>query len=1045
MDFITYCINKPVSVAVGVILIILFGYIGLTKLPVQLTPDVEEPQITVSTTWPGATPYEMEKNIIEKQEDTLKGLQGLTLMESSCYNSYCDITLTFKVGINIDEALLRVSNKLNEVSDYPENVDKPIIDATGSQSSPIIWMMLKTKNADKSVINTYRTFFENNVRQYLERVPGVGSLFIFGGTEKQLEIVIDPEKVASYHLTIDDIINRLRTANANVSAGTLGVAKKNYRVRTMSEFQNLDDPMNVLLFNDGLQKVFLKDVATTRFGYATNDVSVMQNGDPVIVVAIRREQGANVIDLTKNVRKVVDSLNAGILKDNNLYIHWVYDQVPYIETSINIVKNNVIFGSILAIIVLYLFLRSISSTITIAVSIPISAIGTFIFMWILGRNFNVVSLAGISFAVGMLVDNSIVVLENIDRHRGMGKSPFNASYDGTKEVWGAVLASTATTLAVFLPVIFIKQEAGQLFKDIAIAISFSIFLSFFVSVTVIPTISDILYRITEKRVKKIENKEAKTKPIMNIFNKIGNFFTGFIMFFVQISLKNWFTRIITVLVLVSLSIGMIKLLAPKAEYLPLGNRNLILNILVPPPGYSVEKRNEIGNYIYKSVKPYFDNDYKDGIPKLKNLFYVAADRITIFGAINEHETEARKSIPLFMRIINSIPGIFGASLQAGIFENRIGRGRTVEVRLSGEDVDKIISSARMLFGMIGGKIKNAQIRPVPSLEISYPEANIIPDRAKVIANGLTEDGVGTYIDILMDGRKIDEFKPAGEKNIDLVLRSDAEIIKTPEDIMNSQIANRFGDLITINNIADLKYEQGMTQVNHVERKRNITLEVTPPEEIPLQSAMDIIENEVVAPLKKGGQLKDVEVQIGGNADKLTQTRQALQWNFILAIVITYLLMSALLENFLYPLIILFSIPLGAAGGFFGIWFVNKFIAPQSFDVITMLGFIILVGTVVNNAILIVYQSINNARYEGITGLAAITESVRTRIRPIFMTTTTSVLGLAPLVVTTGAGSELYRGLGSVLLSGLMISTIFTLFLIPSILAFFIKYEKPRKI
>lgn len=1044
MDFISYCINKPVSVAVGVILVLLFGFIGLKKLPVQLTPDVEEPQITVSTTWYGATPYEMEKNIVEKQEDALKGLRGLTLMESACYNSYCDITLTFKVGTNLDDALLRVSNKLNEVSDYPENVDRPKIDATGSQSSPIIWMMLKTKNEDKSIINTYRTFFENNVRQYLERVPGVGSLFIFGGTDKQLEIVIDPKKVASYHLTIEDIIARIRSANSNISAGTLGVSKMNYRIRSISEYQNVNDPMDVLLFNDGLQKVYLKDVAFTRFGYATNDVAVMQNGDPVIVIGIRREEGANVIDLTKDVRKVVESLNKGILKDNDLYIHWVYDQVPYIETSINIVKNNVIFGSILAVIVLFLFLRSISSTLTIALSIPISAIGTFIFMWIFGRNFNVVSLAGISFAVGMLVDNSIVVLENIDRHRGMGKSPFQASYDGAKEVWGAVLASTATTLAVFLPVIFIKEEAGQLFKDIAIAISFSILLSFFVSVTVIPTISDILYRMADMASKKQANTNIKIIHPIQYFNKIGSFFINFLMRFVNLSIKNWFTRLCTIFVMVSISVIMVLFLAPKAEYLPQGNRNLVLNILIPPPGYSVEKRNEIGNYIFKTAKPYFETDYKDGIPKIKNIFYVAADRITIFGAISEHETEARNMIPLFTKIINSIPGIFGASLQAGIFESRIGRGRTVEVRLSGENVDEIIGCARILFGAIGAKIAGAQIRPVPSLEISYPEANIIPNRAKVLANGLTEDAVGTYIDILMDGRKIDEFKPAGAKNIDLVVRSDAEIIKTPEDIMNSQITNRFSDLITINTIADLKYSYGMTQINHVERKRNITLEVTPPDHLPLQQAMEIIENDVVASLRQAGQLNGVDVHIGGNADKLTQTRKALQWNFILAVVITYLLMSALLENFFYPLIILFSIPLGAAGGFLGIWLVNRFIALQSFDVITMLGFIILVGTVVNNAILIVYQSINNVRYEGITGLSAISESVRTRLRPIFMTTTTSVIGLSPLVLTTGPGSELYRGLGSVLLGGLMVSTIFTLFLIPSLLAFFIKFEKIRK-
>jgi HAE1 family hydrophobic/amphiphilic exporter-1 len=282
------------------------------------------------------------------------------------------------------------------------------------------------------------------------------------------------------------------------------------------------------------------------------------------------------------------------------------------------------------------------------------------------------------------------------------------------------------------------------------------------------------------------------------------------------------------------------------------------------------------------------------------------------------------------------------------------------------------------------------------------------------------------------------------KQIDLVLKGSERMFNTPEDILNATIVNSFGNLIKIGDVSSLSYGQGMPQINHLERSRTITLQVTPPESITLQAAMGTIEDDIIGSLQQGGQLQNVQIGIGGNADKLTVTRQALQWNLLLAVLIIYLLMAALFENFLYPFIILFSVPLAAAGGFIGLRAVNTFIAPQAFDILAMLGFIILIGTVVNNAILIVHQSLNNVRYNDLTGLTAVSDAVRTRIRPIFMSATTSLLAMTPLVLSTGSGSELYRGLGSILLGGLAMSTVFTLFVIPSLLAFVIGREKRRE-
>jgi HAE1 family hydrophobic/amphiphilic exporter-1 len=1030
MDLVNLSIKQPVSTFAAVILVILFGAIGLSRLPVQLTPDVEAPKVSVRTSWPGASPYEIEKEIIEPQEEVLKSVPGLSVMESSSYNNYGTISLTFKVGADLNDAMVQVSNKLNEVTGYPDNADKPVANTSSEENSPVIWMMLKTLDGDPSLIRNYRTFFDNEVRHHLERVSGVGSLFVFGGSEKRLEIAVDPARLASHRITLGEVIGRVQSANSDVSAGVLGLSKRNYRIRTVSQFQSPDEAGEILIEDDGLHRIHLRDLAETSFGYASNPPAVLHNGQPMIVTGIRKEAGANVLELTARMREVVDGLNQGLLKQNNLYFDWVHDQTPYINTAIDTVQTNLMIGGVLAIVVLLLYLRSVSSTLTVAIAIPISVMGTFFFMYLFDRNINVMSLAGITFAVGMLVDNSIVVLENIDRHRRMGKSPFRASYDGTREVWGAILASTVTTVAVFLPVLFIEEEAGQLFRDIAIAITASILISLFVSISVIPAVTNMFYGMSKRQVDPGQATAGN-----------GNLFVRGVMGLSRFALKNAATRILTVTLFTSASLFAVVSLMPKAEYLPQGNRNLILNILVPPPGYSEVKRQEIGEYIHENVKPYLEAG-RDGIPRIENIFYVASDAVTLFGGTSAEVTEARRMMPLFTRIMNSIPGMFGVSIQRGIFETGIGKGRTVDVNVSGSDYEEIVNAARTLFGALSQAIPKAQVRPVPSLEISYPEANLVPDRSAILANGFTEQELGIYIDVLMDGRKISEYKPDGAKVLDLVIKSGQFKGASPEDLLDAVIANKFGKLVRVGDLVTLKYDQGMTQIDHLERKRNIRLEVTPPDNLPLQEAMERISNDLVPGLQQAGKLNNVAVSVGGNADKLTETRKALQWNFLLAVVITYLLMSALFGNYLYPVIIMFSVPLAAAGGFIGLFLVDRYLAPQPFDILVMLGFIILVGTVVNNAILIVHQALNNVRQGGMQGVEAVLHSVRTRIRPIFMSTTTSLFGLLPLVLAQGSGTELYRGLGSVILGGLALSTLLTLFVIPALLAFLIRLASP---
>jgi len=1035
MNIIKTSIENPVAVIVGVLLLTLFGGVALYNTPYQLSPRVEEPIIAVETTWPGATPYEIERDIIEEQEQVLKGIPGLIEMESSAYNNRADIRLRFNLGTNLEEALLRVSNKLEEVEEYPENVDKPSVNAEGTETSPVVWMVLRPNEGNPNHIFTYLTFFENEIRQHIERIPNVAGLWVSGGTPRQMHVKVDPERLASHGLTIDSVINALRAENANVSAGTLGVGRRDYRIRTVAEFRSVEDIENVVIRADGERRLVVSDVAEVEFGYEKLTTPAMSNGQPTMSVGVSPEPNTNILELTNNVEAAVNELNEGKLKEAGLHLEWVSDQRFYIEGAIELVKMDVLVGGILAVIILLLFLRSVAPTFVVSSSIPICIIGTFIFIYATGGTLNVVSLAGLAFSVGMFIDNSIVVLENIDRHRGMGKSPSEAAYEGTREVWGAIVASSLTNVAVFLPVIFLQQEAGQLFREIAVAISAGVMISLLVCATVIPALSNKLYSWN------ISASMDGASGRFDFLGRIGTAGAKLCMGILQgIVLRNPLTRIATVVILTSAALFGSYWFIPKMEYLPEGNRDIIFSNIIPPPGLSYEEREAIGHQLYEYLKPYYEPGYK-GLPGIKSMFYTGRGSSMFFVVRSVDPTRARELVPICREAIASIPSVFGVSTQASIFQSGRGRGRSIDVDVSGEQMDDLIAAAGALRGAVMERIEEVQVRPRPALEVMYPEVQFVPSRERMRAIGVTAQQLGTAIDVLMDGRDIGDFKQEGEKKIDLIVKVDDQNMRTPEDLHAAMVATSNRTVVPVSSLAEMVRTTGMTEIRHLERARTITLQVTPPFTITIQEAMEIISDEIVPALQSEGKMEGVQVRFSGTADKLTETRNAIKWNFVLAAAITYLLMAALYGNFIYPLIIMFTVPLAGAGGFLGLMIVNKYVHAQPLDILTMLGFIILVGAVVNNAILIVHQSLNNIRLEGMEHQEAILDATRTRLRPIYMSATTAVFGMLPLVVWPGPGSELYRGIGAVVLGGLTLSTVFTVFLIPPMLSFVIRMER----
>ena len=1035
MKLVESSIKNPVTVLVGVLFVFIFGLLSFFRIPVQLTPDVESLKITVTTAWRGASPFEVESEIVNEQEDELKSVAGLSEINSESQEGAGTVTLEFGAGTDLDSKLVKVSNRLEQVAEYPDEVNRPVITTVDPAAGAMAWFILKPLPDNPTDINFYHDFADRVIRTRLERVPGVGASNVFGGRERRMEVLFDPAELARRGITVSGLSRSIDSENKNWSGGSFDEGKRSYLVRTVGEYRTAADMENVIVATtEGGVPVYLGDVATVRLGYEDPGFAVRQNAEPAIALNVVKESGANSIEVKEKLFSAVEELNAGVLLEEGLCLRNVYEETGYIRSAIRLVQTNLVVGGALAVAVLLLFLRSASSTLIVGVAIPSSVIGTFIVFEALGRTLNVVSLAGMSFAVGMVIDNSIVVLENIYRHMQMGKSRARAAYDGTTEVWGAVLASTLTTAAVFIPVIFVKEQTGQLFRDIAIAISVSVILSLVVSITVIPSAAAKYLSAGGA------GKPGRFRFMPRLLSLAGGV-SGFVNGFTERVMKSARQRAALVLSFTVLSVVLIVALFPKTEYLPTGNRNLLFGILIPPPGYNIGEYTAIGKSIERSIAPRMagEEENASGEARIKNFFYVARGRSIFMGAIAEDAKRVGELFPVLRSALGEIPGMIGIITRPSIFSRDIGEGRSIDVNVTGSDLSEILSAARSVFFMSMEKIPGAQVRPIPSLDLGNPEIRVVTNRARASRVGITNRELGFTVRALVDGVESSEFDLEGEE-VDVILRANRDFSERTQDIENIMISSPSGDTVTVGSVADVSLVQGPGQINHFETRRVVTIQITPPENITLEEAIGVVNSQIISPLRESGQVSDrVSFVLAGTADKLSTARSALQWNFLLAVVISFLLMASLFESFLHPLVILFTVPFASLGGFIGLSVLNVF-SYQPLDVLTMLGFVILAGIVINNSILIVHQALNNMR-AGMENAEAIKESVRSRTRPIFMSTLTSVFGMLPLAVSPGTGSELYRGLGSVVVGGLVFATAFTLFLVPSVFSLSLELRK----
>ncbi len=1144
-------IANPVKVSVGVLIVALFGSISLFTMPKQLIPEVQNPVLSVETRWPGASPQEIEREIIQEQEEQLAAVEGLVKMTSSCQDSQGSITLEFAVGTSIEDAMLRVNTRLQQVREYPIDAREPVIEASDVSDRPIARFALTSRPPSKERIEQFqqahpdlaeivqpavrafnpalrvfrlqeickqhqdqypelrqllpaevdmqevRKLSEDVIEAQLERVPGVSEADTYGGQEEELQVIVDPEKLAARQLTIADVRAALTGQNKDTSAGDIWEGKRRWVIRTLGQFRDPEHVKKQLLATDNGLPIYVGDVAEVRVAYKKIDSLSRRYGMTTNGLSVRRASGANVLEVMDGIRKVTEDLNNGLLKRLDLELYQYYDETEYIRSAIGLVQQNIFVGGALTVIVLLLFLHLGRATLlaipfiaasavasvlispwffaitvlltfgagfwfgrgalVVGLAIPVSVVGTFLMMGLMGRSLNVISLAGLAFAVGMLVDNSVVVLENIYRRRQMGESAARSAVLGTQEVAGAVVASTLTTIAVFVPVLFVQETSGQLFRDIALAISCAVGLSLIVSFTMIPTAASRLFARRIGEPESSTSRSPEPSPSGDAFGSSsgGGWFVRMIAGFGRLFTRrvaetnHWILQrqsrsLAVVGLMVLFSVGISWLLWPKVEYLPAGNRNFVFCSLSPPPGYNIEQLMAMGEKLETDLQPYWDVDPGSDAaaaldsPIINYYFYAVRGTSVFMGFRAEDPSRIRDLIPLTKDVGSQFPGTRAISKQSSLFERGLTGGRTIDIEITGGDLTHLIQIGERVLADVKKLMPDAQAIPQPSLDLSSPEIHIEPKLVESSEIGISAADLGYTVDALIDGAYAGDYFVDGDK-IDLTIIGESSFAGRTQDILSLPVSTQSGQIVPLSALANVEYSSGPESILRRERQRAITISVTPPLEIPLEEAMQVIDENIVAALNEEGLIDgETMISLSGTADKLREAWQALRWNLLLALAITYLLMAALFESWLYPFVILFSVPLGAVGGVLGLWMLNWFVF-QSLDILTMLGFIILIGTVVNNAILIVHQSLQYIR-EGLDSRQAIPESVRTRIRPIFITTTTTVLGLLPLVAFPGEGSELYRGLGAVVLGGLVVSTLFTLFLVPAVFVLMLDFN-----
>ncbi|MBS7458590.1 efflux RND transporter permease subunit [Coralloluteibacterium stylophorae] len=1022
-------------IAVAVLIVCVLGIAAALRVPVQMIPDLEVRTISVDTRWPGATPQDVEKEILIEQEQYLRTLPNLSRMVSTARTGRATIELEFPFGVDINEALIRTNNALSQVSNYPENVDDPALTTSSFSDNAFMYFRI-TAREDSPLdldLDMMRDYVEDVVRPRIERVAGVALVEVGGGAERQVRIEVDPERLAQRGLTLAAVRDALRARNVDSSGGDLDSGKRRYLLRTVGRFRDADAIGSLVLAERDGALVRLSDVGTVTLDHFERRDLSFADGRPALTLSVRREPGSNVIQIKYAVLPEVERINAELLAPLGLEMALTSDDVRYVEEAVDNVWRNLTLGALLATAVMFAFLRSARTTLTGVVAIPVCTIAAFVGLLLAGRTLNVISMAGVAFAIGMTVDNTIVVLESIDQARRRGLSRFDAAVEGVGRVWTAVLASTLTTVLVFSPILFVQEEAGQLYSDIAIAISASILASMAVAVTVVPALGARL----------APRDEAHTAPPGEaLFERIGTR----IAWLSATARRRWLVLGATV----GAAALVLALLTPPAEYLPEGEEPKTFSRMIAPPGYNLAELAGIGDAVMADLIPHVGADGEDrpadgsDMPALA-YFNLSVDQQglrVIAEPLDGGDIDA--VMDALDARFRAWPGMRAFSSRGSIISSNDGGTRSINLDISGLELADIYAVAQRAYARAEALFAGARIDSDPStLSLDQPLVEVRPRWERLAEVGMDAEGFGYAVAALSDGAYADEMI-LDDRKVDIYLFSSAGAAQRLARVPDLPVATPSGAVLPVSALADMVESADTDSIRRLDGRRTVTLYIIPPREVALETGVARVRDELVEAMRRDGEIPaDVTIDISGASDQLEATRDAVMGHFAIAVLLSYLLLVAIFRHWGRPLFVMATVPLGVAGGISGLALLNgagellRLVGlggiDQPFDMITLLGFLVLLGIVVNNPILVVVETYRMIEEEAAAATDAVAAAVRTRLRPILMSTCTTLFGLAPLVLIPGAGTELYRGLGAIVLFGLACSTAVTLTFLPCLL------------
>ncbi|EKV29798.1 Acriflavin resistance protein [Caenispirillum salinarum AK4] len=1030
-------VRQGILTTVVTLIICVVGVVAALGIPVQMIPDLEVRTITIRTTWPGATPQDVEKEILVEQEEYLRSIPSMQRMVTRASSGQARVELEFPYDVDITQTLIRVNNALNQVPDYPLNVDQPRVYATSFSSNSFMYFRVSPVDGNPRGLDMdmMRDFVDDNVRARMENVPDVARVGIGGGAERQIRVLLDPRALAERDISIADVREAVRARNRDTSGGEIESGKRRYLLRTVGRFEDLEDLQNLIVRRQGDAVVRLHEVAEVRFDHSeVTEVSTV-NGQPVIGLSVRREAGSNVIDIKYAMLDEMEAINEEVLKPNGMVMELTAEDAGYVEASIRNVWINVALGATLATIVMYAFLRSWRATGVGVMGIPICTVAAFIGLLLTGRTVNVISLAGVAFAIGMTLDNTIVVLESINLERKRGLDRMKAAVEGVRRVWPAVVASTFTTIMVFVPIVFIDLEAGQLYSDVAIAISASILASMLVAITLVPTASAHM----DVRGKGLGGGTEKGAE----GGVMGRTVAG-----VDWLIRGRLRRLVVIGVSVAASAFVYIVLTPPAEYLPEGEEPKTFVRMNAPPGYNLDTMTAIGKELEDHFLQFVGDDparYAEGEAEVPALEYLNLS-IEASGLRIITETTDPDQLGDLMEVMTArfedYPGMRAFASRGSIITSNDGGTRSVNLDISGPDLADVYAVASAAYQRAEEVFDDPRLRATPStLSLSQPLVEVYPDWERAAELGLEAGDLGFTVAALTDGAFVDEFFRADDK-IDIYFYSEAGVRADLDDLGQVPLVTPQGSVVPLATVARIAETVDTSTIRRIDGRRTVTLNVIPPPDVPLEVGVQRVREDLVGHLRETGQVPAiVAIDISGASDQLEATQAALLDNYGIAVAIVYLLLVAIFRHWGYPLLIMTTIPLGAAGGIVGLQLLNLIggMLPligfqaihQPFDMISMMGFLILMGTVVNNPILIVHRAMENVRDPETSPHEAVREAVASRLRPIVMSTITTICGLAPLVFVPGEGTELYRGVGAIVLFGILGAAVVSLTFLPA--------------